>query len=321
MPFNIEFLEKAAKQMNVQSVVSDFDNAKVLLEKAVKIASKRNANINPSDVDIYLHGSYANKTNIYFPSNMEIVVELKRTPSYDPVMKPNSKYRLYNNYYVETMLDFTPSDFMGYLFDALQELTENTCTVGNKFIDIPAGRGIKHTLEVTPAFTFNYIEQSDVPQMTMPEQGIGRRTFKGILVYDRDVVSHIVTFPKLHARNGHAKDIATNGNFLKAVRMFKTINRIGMRESEFQSNRGYFIQCLLFNIPNEVYVAPDLNRLFYKVLNFLLNADFEGFASQNLVWQLFGSTNEFWKLENAHRFVRDIKWLYDNFPQSRTSLV
>ena len=321
MPFNEELLEKAAKQMNVQSVVSDFESARAILKQALDVVARQTGKFDPADVDIYLHGSYANKTNIYFPSNLEIMLEVKRTTSYDPFVNPHTKYRLYNNYYVDIMFDFSPADLMSYLFDALQELTGSVCTVGDKSIEIPAGRGIKHLLEITPCFTFNYLEQEAGVPVTNPQAGLGRRSFKGVLLYDRGVSSHIVTFPKLHASNGHAKDLATNGNFLKATRMFKTLNKIGRREADFPKNRGYFIQCLLFNVPNEVYVASSMTGLFYKVLNYFVHADFEGFASQNLVWQLFGDTPEFWNIDAAHRFIKDIKTLHDNFPESRVTLV
>ncbi|MCL2756247.1 MAG: hypothetical protein FWE45_04330 [Firmicutes bacterium] len=349
MPFNNEFIYNASKQVRVSSVGSDFEQAKKLIMSALEIVSKRTYYVSPTDVDIYIHGSYALDTNIYFPSNLEIVVELKKTPSYDPDDLPHKKYRLFNNYFVETSFEFNPVDFSKALFDALKELTGGNTTQREKFIHVPRQGSIKHNLEITPCFTFNYIEQ-DIPRKLSKQPGTpdfqsDTRIFRGVLLYDYKVKRHIFTFPKLHARNGSAKDIATQGNFIKMVRLFKTINKIGEREVNFDRTRGYFINCLLFNVPNELFIldesskskkhplvatgkgrsikqmpGEDEAKIFFRILNYLVNSDFASYVCQNLVWELFGLADEFWSIREAHTFVQNIKKFHDNFPADRTVL-
>lgn len=344
MPFNNEFLHNASKPVRVQSVEGDFDNAKKLIEKAIKLASERSHFIDPKEVDIYIHGSYALETNIYFPSNLEIMVELKKTPDYDPGKTQYKKYRLYNNYFVDTTCEFNPVDFSKALYEALAEVTGGNLSQSEKFIELPRQKGIRHTLEVTPCFSFNYVEQS-IPlrldaDSIAPNFFKDAQTFRGVILFDHSVGKHIFTFPKLHARNGQAKNLATNGNFLKIVRLFKTLNKIGERELDFDKTRGYFINCLLFNVPNDLFIVrnfggaktnpliasgyanddPSLHKIFLRVLNFLLNTDFENFVSQNMIWMLFGAADEFWKIHDAHEFVKDMKELYDNFPIDRKLL-
>lgn len=312
MPFNNEILEKATKEMTVQSVGSDFEIAQELITRAIENIAGYNGNVMPDAVDIYLHGSYANKTNTYFASNMEIMVELKRTLRYNPADFPHAKYALYNNYFVETVFDFNPVDFKNLLFEELHKLTDGKVEMQSKWIKIVPHGDIKHKIEITPSFLFNFVEAGGTAK---------EKIFGGVLLFDDRVGAHIVSFPKLHASNGRGKNIATGGMFLKMVRLFKTINKIGIRESEFGKTRGYFVECLLFNVPNNVYIASTTEEAFYKVLNYLGHVDLVGFASQNLVWQLFGETAEFWNVDSARKFITNVKKLHDTFPVSRTQLV
>ena len=325
MPFSDEFIAKATKEYKVRSVETDFVVAKELLEKAVALVAKNQPKVRPGDVEIYMHGSYANQTNIYFPSDMEIVVELKTNI-------PKSHYRIHNNYFVEVALDFTPQDFSELFFAALTELTEGRATQHDKWIEIPKSNTIKHKIEVVPAFSFNYTESAEpvVTDPTLQVQPNIDKVFRGILLWDAGVESHIVTFPTLHQKHGHAKNLATNGGFLRMTRLFKTLNKVGQREADFDRIRGYFVQCLLFNVPNALFIHDDPRSettpeasdriVFYKILNFLLNTEIDDFACQNLVWELFGSAEEFWKLESGRDFIKNIKNLYTVFPESRTAL-
>ena len=357
MPFNTEFFYKASKPYKVASVDSDFAAVQKILAKVFKKIQEKTPHFNPKDVEVYLHGSYANNTNTYFPSHLEVMVELKKTGEYDSSKGPSQNYLVYKNYFVETAYQFNPVDFSELLLETLKEELGKKVTQHEKFIVIAPTWDIKHTVEITPCFTFNYIETSDKePEQpedegnTAPSQAtIPSTVFKGVLLYDHGMGAHYVTFPKLHAINGNAKDVATQGNFLKITRLFKTLNKIGMRESQFNRTRGYFVQCLLYNVPHAMFssdevrvqltesaartagaklpeIGPstegaEIEAIFIKILNYLLHADIESFACQNLVWHLFGEAAEFWSYPEAYKFIRNIKNLYEDFPSSRTELV
>ena len=335
MPFSLEFLQNASKEVVVSTVEKDLEIVKGYINKAIEKAAKEMPYVRPKNVEIYLHGSYANKTNIFFPSNLEVCVEIRKTAEYEPdkitVQTPNKEtgetpikveptYHLYNNYYVEHNLEFSPKDFRDLLFEKLGEVTDQKCQIHDKVIVIPAFGKLKHIVEITPCFTFDYYD--DIPNM---EGGVELSAkapmFKGVLLYDASVGADIITFPKLHAQNGNAKDLACKGNFKKFVRMFKTMNAIANREQESEDKeRGYFIECLLFNVPNQIYSGKNLSDAFIKVINYLANCDMDGFVCQNLIWQLFGSAVEFWNLSRAEQFVKLIMDLYKTFPPKRTLL-
>ena len=95
MPFNAEFFYKASKPYKVASVQSDFEAVQKVLNNAFKRIQERTPHFNPKDVEVYLHGSYANNTNTYFPSHLEVMVELKKTGEYDSSKGVNNNYVLY----------------------------------------------------------------------------------------------------------------------------------------------------------------------------------------------------------------------------------
>ena len=324
MPFSYELLKASAKEINVPSVGLDFEYAKELIYGALAVMSETNLHINPDELDIYVHGSYASNVNIYFPSNLEIVVELKRTLEFDPEIVAQTGYQLFNNYFVNLGLDFGVAEFRAELFGALSAQLPSKVSESDKAIVVAPHKNLKHTLEITPAFSFRHVQH---------EHG---RIYHGIVIHDAGVGADIVTFPKLHAFNGHGKDLATNKNFKSIVRMFKTLNAIGEREFDFPSTRGYFIQCLLFNVPSDMFVVRDrfllalieegedtgamLHQIFLKVVNYLTHANLENFQCQNTVWKLFGNAAEFWSFPAARAFIRNIKKLYSSFPESRVKL-
>ena len=325
MPFSPEFLKNASKELEVANIKGDFEIVAECIKKAVAAIAKVNSNVNPKNVDIYIHGSYANKTNIFFPSNLEVCVELKKTKAYVPskiaVIDPEPKklpedfvpqYRMYNNYFVKQALDFPPEVFRKLLFQALSEITGQKCTQNEKCIVVPAFGKLRHVVEITPCFSFDYHEGGTA-------EADNGAVFKGVLLYDAGVHADIVTFPKLHAQNGHAKDLSSKGNFKKTVRLFKTLNAIYAREHETEPTRGYFVECLLFNVPDRLFVGTD-NDVFLKVINYLSNCDMDNFACQNLVWHLFGTAGEFWMPSKARRFIQQMSEQYKTFPEKRTLL-
>jgi hypothetical protein len=129
----------------------------------------------------------------------------------------------------------------------------------------------------------------------------------------------------LHQANGDRKDKATNGNFKKMVRAFKTLYAMDKREFEVAPNdvaRGYFIECLLYNVPDAMFLSHGNTRqTFLKVLNYLNNADLTNFVCQNLVWSLWGETNEFWTKEQARKYIRSVIELDYIIPEDRATLL
>ena len=87
--------------------------------------------------------------------------------------------------------------------------------------------------------------------------------------------------------------------------------------------RGYYIECLLYNVPNEMYYSQDgkLGSVFLKIINWLNFANLDDFVCQNQIWLLWGNADGFWDKNSARRFINDLIEFYDAFPDKRTEII
>ncbi|MGN0798734.1 MAG: hypothetical protein ACI4L7_04175 [Christensenellales bacterium] len=77
------------------------------------------------------------------------------------------------------------------------------------------------------------------------------------------------------------KDSLTKGNYKKIVRIFKNIRKtilINKWMTASQMNK-YFVELIVFNVPNTLLAGEDIKKVFYKTLNFLQNCNISKFNS------------------------------------------
>ena len=85
----------------------------------------------------------------------------------------------------------------------------------------------------------------------------------------------------LYNENMNLKDKQTNGNYKKLVRIFKNIRKtllINKMTSNSKLNK-YFIELLVYNIPNELIKDEDITNDFFKSINYLYNCNILNFKS------------------------------------------
>lgn len=77
------------------------------------------------------------------------------------------------------------------------------------------------------------------------------------------------------------KDNLTNGNYKKLVRIFKNIrkNVLMSRWASSSDLNKYFVELITYNIPSNLMIGKDLNKVFKKCLNYLDNCDITQFKS------------------------------------------
>jgi len=330
MPFAEEFLEIAAREIESKSVVTDFDRARVYIEEALERCAKVEPAISMENIDIYIHGSYANKSNIYFPSNLEIMVELTTSKRFSP-----EEVSLEGNYFVDVPLQFGPREFRKLFTETLREMMGDKMSEHAKCLRLAGLEKIKHDVDITPAISFHFYQPEAAKDKRGSTDNVVRT--RGVLLYDASIERNIVSFPRLHAQNGFDKDQATGGNFKRMVRLFKTLHSLNVNEFSLvppNTASGYFIECLLYNAPDKLFsdastknpvkggaeTPPSYNEIFNKLINYLLNVDMDEFMCQNKIWKLFGEAAEFWDEKRAEAFRNGVIRLYTLFPASRTFL-
>ncbi len=77
------------------------------------------------------------------------------------------------------------------------------------------------------------------------------------------------------------KDDLTKGNYKRVIRIFKNLRKSILMNKWMTAGQmnKYFIELIVFNIPNTLLCGDNTEKVFYKSLNFLLNCDVGKFKS------------------------------------------
>ena len=106
------------------------------------------------------------------------------------------------------------------------------------------------------------------------------------------------------------KDDETNGNYKKIVRIFKNIRKTILMNKWAASSsiNKYFVELIVFNIPNSILIGDDIQNIFFKSINFLDNCnilEFKSFDGGNI--QNFEFANvSYNKIKNFLSFINKI---------------
>ncbi len=309
--FSEEFLNNAAVEVTSNTVQDDYDFIENVLKRAVVNASYVAPYFNPEDVTIYLQGSYASKTNIKFQSKIEVIVELNKTHEYDYETMQQSDMKFRDDFFINFEHYFDVRRFKQVLVDELKKLLNTKVIINPTTILVPSSSKLQHAVDIFPCFKYRFYNENG-------------GSIRCKLVYDEKLDEHFLMFTNLHAVNGNLKDSMTQGNFKRIVRLMKNIVAISAREDKnIHPIRGYYIECLLYNVPNEMYYSSDnkLSSVFLKIINWLNFANLNEFVCQNQIWSLWGNADGFWNQYDARQFINDIIEFYEAFPDKRTEII
>lgn len=311
MGFSEEFVQNATAEVTSRSMQDDYNYIQKVLKQALVNAARIAPYFDPKDAVIYLQGCYACKTNTKFQSKIEVIVELTKTREYDYESMTNADMKMRDNFFIDFEHYFDVKHFKDVLADALTQTLRINVNMGTTTIMIPAFGTLQHAIDVFPCFKYKYFR---------PEGG----SMRSKLVYDQKLEEHFLMFTNLHTVNGDLKDTMTQGNFKRMVRLFKNLVAISARENNMiHPVRGYYVECLLYNVPNEMYFAQDgkLLSVFLKVINWLNFANLDEFVCQNQIWSLWGNADGFWYQGAARQFINDVIEFYEAFPEKRTEII
>ena len=311
MGFSEEFVKNAAAEVVSQSMQPDYNFIKKIIQQALVNAAQTAPYFDPNDVSVYLQGSYACKTNTKFQSKLEVIVEVNKTREFDYNTMIRSDMRMRENFFIDFKHYFDVRRFKEVLVAELRKILRVDVVMGTTTILIPAFDKMQHAVDIFPCFKYKFFR---------PEGG----SVRGKLVYDQKLEEHFLMFTNLHTVNGDLKDTMTKGNFKRMVRFMKNLVAISAREDKnIHMVRGYYVECLLYNVPNEMYFATDnkLLSVFLKVINWLNFANLNDFICQNQVWSLWGNADGFWDQHAARQFINDVIEFYEAFPDKRTEII
>ena len=110
----------------------------------------------------------------------------------------------------------------------------------------------------------------------------------GLAFFLPDEHRWVVSYPQLHYERGLRKEASTNKRYKRVIRMFKAARNhlIETDEIEDDTAPSYFIECLLYNIPNELF-KPRLVQSYEGITGYLSTAPLQRFQCQNGKRELF----------------------------------
>jgi len=256
--------------------------------------------------EVFLQGSYRNATNIYGDSDVDIVVRYTDTWGRDLSLLPPTQAQLYNQAYPNATYSW--EQFRGDVLASLRTYYgAANVTESAKCLKLAAASG-RLAADVVPAITykrFNYFLSDAVQDYV-----------EGIRFHDRRDGREIINYPKQHIENGQLKNGAprAGGNYKPIVRMVKNV-RTYMVDHHTLPDAGapsYFVECLLYNVPDRLFVA-NRQQAMRGIVEWLRDNDGTLFMCQNGVTLLFGPTPEQWNIGVANAFVGALIDLWNNW--------
>ncbi len=257
----------------------------------------------PSEMsyEVFLQGSYANTTNIYADSDVDIVVKFTNGHYHNLSSEERQKFKL-------VPVAHTYEDHRSHLIAALTKYygSPQVDSTGNKALAVLASDN-RLKADVLHSHVYKYYKNLTVQ-------------FEGIAFYSRNPKKQIINYPKQHRENGENKNATgrTKGRYKPSVRMFKNARKIIVSGDEKlrQKFPSYFIECLFYNVPDENFSIL-LQDTFINSVNYLsavLKKDESNkFVTQSGRHWLFGNGAVQWPKESAIAFVQSLIHLWNKF--------
>jgi hypothetical protein len=256
-------------------------------------------------IDVFLQGSYANTTNIYGDSDIDVVVLYPNTFHKDMSALTPTQQQLHESIF--PLATYQWSHLRSDVLDALQShFGVAAVTQAKKSIKVVTSNGRKPS-DVVPAVQFRrYATLVDQNSLT---------AHWGIQFFDSSN-NPIVNYPKYHMQRGEDKNQAsrTGGKYKPTIRIFKNFRNYLIDRNLLARGvaPSYYIECALFNVLDGLFVGQ-YNATIPSILNYLLNTPYAGFLAQNGVTQLIGAGPTQWSASDFSTFVVAAKNAWDNW--------
>lgn len=270
---------------------------KILRERIEKKLTESESKISrKNQLEIYLQGSYRNNTNIYGNSDVDIVVQHDATFFSDVSDLDTHEMTIYKSSFNDA--SYTWQDYKNEVIETLEgAFGSNNVVVGNKSIKIDEG---SYEADVIPCFEYR-------KYISFGKNENEREYIPGIKFYTTNENRSVVNYPKVHYSKGAAKNKRVNKRYKPTIRIFKNIKRKLIEKELININQvsSYFIENLLYNVPDEYFHIIDPSIRVYNIIKWLHDnrGSFSQFLCQNEQTKLFGKSQEQWNEEDAQAFL------------------
>lgn len=210
--------------------------------------------------EIFIQGSYGNNTNVRVNSDVDVNVMLTSTfYTCYPDGKNESDYLFSKG-------SVTYSDYKERIVRALQKKfgTENV-TLANKSVKISSN---SYRVNADCVISMQYRNYKAIGS-TNPSKYV-----EGIKYISKDG-QIVINYPKEHIKNGNSKNVATNYQYKKLVRIFKRVRNKMCEDNLIDKDKitSFLVECLVWNIPNSIIINySSWNEKIKQAIIYLYNA-------------------------------------------------
>ncbi len=302
MALSEKFLNELSEESNYHDFLRIFEDLKLDFKNVLEQVSKKRNNIfDVDDVEIYLQGSYPNNVYVTSGTKLEVIFELKKLKkgSLLEVTKVNKNRDLKVNF------DYSLKDFKNDLFFAfLDEFPSQEILKTNRALELVKNRNNPLTVDILPAFSYYTFDEKSKKQKP------------ALIVYEAITNKYVLSYPKLHSLNIEEKDKNTNGAFRKMDRSFRRFTNYLVANEILPVGfaPGYFIDCLLSNVPNNLFKGT-LNEMWIKILNFLSLSNLKPFLCVHKQFEMFNNSFDGWTINEATYYIETLSSSYFNIKE------
>lgn len=269
----------------------------------IKLAlDNENAGYQGKRYSVFLQGSYGNDTNIWKESDVDVVMRLDASFTYDISSLPVDQQQSFK----QTLGDatYTRTEFQQDVLAILRARFGQDVVPGTKAVMINA-RGNRRDADVIISLQHRKYSRYG------PDGG---DYVTGISFLKSDG-TRIVNYPKQHRENMIAKNQATNEWFKHIVRIYKNARERMINERIIADGGApsYYVEGLLYSVPNDNFGTSYVDSLV-NTINWLAQADKTKFVCANMqYWLLRGDPDVTWNTEDCTTFIDCLVDFWNNW--------
>lgn len=214
------------------------------------------------DYMIFLQGSYANDTNIYADSDVDVVIRVDSVFYKDISGLTEAEKAVY-----EASFSAATYSYNAFKADVSKHLVTHYGSAvkpGKKAIFIQ-GNGSRRDVDVLPAAQYRkyhrFASSSD-------------QSFTDGIVFWSTDGTEIINYPKQHSANCTTKHQATSSWFKPTVRILKNMRNAMVAKGYIAEGLApsYFLEGMLYNVPNSIF-GKSYEDTVVNALNWLIKSD------------------------------------------------
>ena len=252
--------------------------------------------------DVFLQGSYANDTNVYADSDIDVIICLRTTFRYDLDSLPDEVRQAYRNWVDPVTYSF--DDFKTAVVAHLRQRFGSTLiSVGDKAVTIAGNQNRRHA-DVVVCYEYRNYQSFSVQRTWDYVSGIVIPIPQG----------EIVNYPKQHSANLTTQQQATRNMLKPMVRIIKNMRNRLIQDGSMTNAMApsYFIEGMLYNVP-PINLVSTYGGAFCNCINWLSNTDRSTLVCPNRQYWLLGGSNIQWPRANCEAFIDALRNFWNSW--------